>query len=750
MAKKDDDFLKELLATFKVEAEEHLKAITSGLLEIEKTPTAERQTQIVEAVFREAHSLKGAARAVNMTEIEAVCQSLEGIFAALKQEAIAPSPELCDILHPAVDALDRLLSSGGGPSAAPEESHIRRLIQRLEEASRGSAPTSEEPAGGGRSLQTAHDEHPMPALRPATADTIRIPTAKLGPLLLQVEELLTSKLAAVQRAAELGEANAALAAWKKDRARIKGRISGGRVRRPEVETLRELVERNEQAAASVEAKLASVKKLADLDQRTLGRLVDDLLAEMKRLSMLPFSSILEIFPRFVRDLSREQGKEVELSIQGGEIEIDRRILEEVKDPLIHLVRNCIDHGIEKPEERRRKGKPSRGRVGITVSQKDGNKVEVLIADDGAGIDAAKVRSAALRLGTVSREEAEKLSDREALALIFQSGVSTSPIITDLSGRGLGLAIVREKAEKLSGTVSMESQPDTGTVFRLVLPVTLATFRGILVRVNEHLFILPLASVERTLKVKTESIRTAENRETVPLNGHVVPLARLGDALELPRRRATGDSADAVPALVLGLAEKRIAFVVDEILNEQDVLVKSLGKQLSRVRNIAGAAVLGSGRVVPVVNVPDLIKSAVRLSAAPVRQAAVPGEKEEEKKKSVLVVEDSITARALVKNILEAAGYQVATAVDGIDGFTQLRGGQFDIVVSDVDMPRMNGFDLTAKIRAEKKLSAMPVVLVTALESREDRERGIDAGANAYIVKSSFDQSNLLEVIRRLI
>jgi two-component system chemotaxis sensor kinase CheA len=220
-------------------------------------------------------------------------------------------------------------------------------------------------------------------------------------------------------------------------------------------------------------------------------------------------------------------------------------------------------------------------------------------------------------------------------------------------------------------------------------------------------------------------------------------------LELPRKRAPGDSTDAVPALVLGLAEKRIAFFVDEVLSEQEVLVKSLGKQLARVRNIAGAAVLGTGQVVPVINVSDLLKSAVRQSVTPVKQAAAPVEEEAEKK-SVLVVEDSITARALVKNILEAAGYRVATAVDGIDGFTQLRSGQFDIVVSDVDMPRMNGFDLTAKIRADKKLSPLPVVLVTALESREDRERGIDVGANAYIVKSSFDQSNLLEIIRRLI
>lgn len=747
MAKKDNGFLKKLLATFKAEAEEHLKAITSGLLELEKTPAAKKQMQIVEAVFREVHSLKGAARAVNITEIEAVCQSLEGIFAALKQEEIAPSPELCDLLHPAVDALGQLLLSSGGKRAASEESQLRQLIQRLEDVVKESGARDQ---GSEARDQGVRGQQPTPEPRSQTPDTVRIPTAKLDSLLLQAEELLTSKLALVQRAAELGEVNAVLAGWKKEWAKIKGRVSYARVRQSKVEALREFVERNDQALASVETKLASVKKFADLDQRTLGRMVDDLLAEMKWLLMLPFSSILELFPRFVRDLSREQGKEVELLIEGGEIEIDRRILEEIKDPLIHLARNCIDHGIEKPEERGRKKKPSRGTVRIAISQKNGNKVEALVADDGTGIDIAKVRAAALRLGTVSQEEAEKLSEQEVLSLIFQSGISTSPIITDLSGRGLGLAIVREKVEKLGGAVSVETQPDGGTAFRLVLPLTLATFRGVLTRVNEHFFILPLTSVERVVRIERESIRTAENRETIQLNGHVVSLVRLGDALELPPKRPTGDSTDSMPAVVLGLAEKRIAFVVDEILNEQEVLVKSLGKQLSRVRNIAGATVLGTGQVVLVINVSDLMKSAVRLSATPIKQAAAPLEKEETEKKSVLVVEDSITARALVKNILEAAGYEVATAVDGVDGFTQLRSGQFDIVVSDVDMPRMSGFDLTAKIRGDKKLADLPVVLVTALESREDRERGIDVGANAYIVKSSFDQSNLLEVIRRLI
>ena len=337
-----------------------------------------------------------------------------------------------------------------------------------------------------------------------------------------------------------------------------------------------------------------------------------------------------------------------------------------------------------------------------------------------------------------------------MPLIFQSGVTTSPIITDVSGRGLGLAIVREKVENLGGTISFETNLGSGTIFRIALPLTLATFRGVIIQLAEHLFVLPTANVERVVRISRDEIRTVENRETIELNGQVVSLVRLEEVLDLSRRKKPTHSIESQPAVVIASGEKRIAFAVDEILNEQEVLQKNLGKQLSRVRNVAGAAVLGTGNVASILNALDLIKSAVRMSSAAVKTALAPSEIKEAKRQSLLVVEDSITARMLLKNILETAGYAVTTAVDGIDAFTQLKSEEFDLVVSDVDMPRMNGFDLTIKIRKDKKLADIPVVLVTALESREDRERGIEVGANAYIVKSSFDQSNLQEIIKRLI
>jgi two-component system chemotaxis sensor kinase CheA len=576
--------------------------------------------------------------------------------------------------------------------------------------------------------------------------------------------MLFAKLSAAQRIARMRETKAAFHAWKKEWARISpilqqikppttqappgDRKNGGAGTGRELLKIFDFLEWNRGFIKTLEDRYDTEIQSARQDSRSLDTMVNNLLADMKKVLMFPFSSLLEILPKIVRELSRDNGKEVDLVIRGEEIEIDRRILEEMKDPLLHLIRNCIDHGIESPGERRVKKKPPRGTITVEVSSRD-NRVEVIIADDGAGIDLDRVMAVVLKLGSVPRQKAEELTDRELLPYVFQSGVSTSAIITEVSGRGLGLAIVREKVEKLGGTVSLETSPDTGARFRIVLPLTVATFHGVLVRLGERIFVIPTMHVEKTVRLEQQDIKTVENRETIHLQDEAVSLARLADVLELPPT-AKAAASGMIQVIVLTAAGTRIAFLVDEVLNEQEVLLKSLGRQLSRVRNVAGVTIIGSGEVVPILNVSDLLKSAVKFSAPAARPAA-PAEQQWpiDHKLSLMVVEDSITTRTLLQNILEAAGYDVVTAVDGLDAITKLKGAEFDMVVSDVEMPRMNGFDLTTQIRADKRLAELPVVLVTALESREDRERGIDAGANAYIAKSNFDQSNLLEVLRRL-
>ena len=738
MSTKEDEYLQQLRATFKVEAAEHLQAIAAGFLELEKTPAPEAQRKIVETVFRAAHSLKGAARAVNFAEIEALCQSLEDVFVSWKRQDSAPSPDAFDTLHRKLDAIAAQLGERIGQ---PE----------------GSLPVSV-PA-------SAQVVPPAPVAEQKTfpsEETVRITVARLDARLLEAEEMLTVKLTTGQRVEDLRELAHRFEAWRNDCAAVEpearalrqamDRPAPGRADpspSPGLARLLEFLDRNLDHLKSLERKVAALTRTAEQDLHVVGKLVDDLLEDSKKLLMLPFATLAALFPKLVRDLCRDQGKEADLTILGEDIEIDKRILEEMKDPLIHLLRNCVDHGVELPGERARRDKPSRGTITLAVTQVNGNKVRLLVSDDGAGVDTGKVKESAVKHGLISAEEAARLNEAEAQALIFQSEVSASPIITRLSGRGLGLAIVREKAEKLGGEVSVESRPGLGTAFRIVVPATRATFRGILVEAAGRLLVVPTAQVERAARARPDDVQTVEGRETISFDGRAVALVQLADALELPPVEQKDMPTAGAPVIVLGSGEQRVAFAVDAVLDEQEVLVKPLVKPLARVRNVAAATVLGSGEVVPILNVADLLKSARKVAGARSRVATGTAPAQAETR-TVLVVEDSITSRMLLKGILESAGYNVKIAVDGMEAFTLLRAEKFDLVVSDVEMPRLNGFDLTARIRADKKLAELPVVLVTALETREDRERGIDAGANAYLVKSSFDQSNLLEAVRRLI
>lgn len=729
----EEELLRTLRATFKVEAAEHFQAIGTGLMELEKAAEPADRMRQIETVFRAAHSLKGAARAVNFGAIETLCQSLESLFAAWKRRESIPTPETLDDAHRALNAMWQVMAEPASPEARMDE-----------------GPQTERPSTA-QVLSTP----------PGDVETVRIAVAALDARLLEAEEMLAAKLTADQWAADLGALEARFEQWRKQWSRIQPRIrrlrQAGEQAREVAATadsheLAEFFDWNHDYLRTLEGSVTGLRRRAEQNRLLVAKLVDELLENSKKLLMLPLSTLTPLLFKVVRDLCRDQGKDAALTIRGEETTIDKRILEELKDPLIHLLRNCIDHGVETPEQRQRAGKPPQAVITVAVSPRDGNQIEISVSDDGAGVDLEKVRLAAGKRGLFAPDASGSNAESAALGLVFEADVSTSPIITQVSGRGLGLAIVREKTEKLGGRVAIESRRGAGTVIRMIVPLTLATFRGILIRAAQRPFIVPTAHVERVTRFKPEDVQTVEGRRTLALNGRAVALVELAEVLQLPAARRMADaSADSV-VLVLGVGEQTVAFAVSAVLDEREVLVKRFAKPLSRVRNIAGATVLGSGEVAPILNVPDLLKSARRAGAAP----AAPGSREpaptqpQAAAKRILVAEDSITSRMLLKGILESAGYEVSTAVDGIDAFTTLRAGHFDLVVSDVEMPRLNGFDLTARIRADRTLAETPVVLVTALESREDRERGIEVGANAYLVKSSLDQDDLLQALQRLI
>lgn len=755
MPGEEEELLQRLLATFKLEADERVRAISTALVALEKARSASRRAELAEGLMREAHNLKGAARAVSLAEVEAICQPMETILAAIKRGEVVWSRNLFDLLHRAADSLAGLVDQPGRELRVEERGSVHELVREL--AHGGSSRTARSKRGQARSpgqaprvrpgtgaVQIAPPELDKPAetgAQTTSPETVRISAAKLDALLLQAEELIGPKLAAGRRLSDLRDLQARLAGWKTEWTKVANEV--------QIDRILSFLEWTASYFKELESQMSGLSQTAAQDQRALDRMVDDLLEDVKQVAMLPFSSLFEGFPKLVRDLSRDMEKEVELVVRGGEVEIDKRILEEMKDPLIHLIRNCLDHGIEQPQERVRRGKPKRGVVSIEVETSDSSQVQVRVADDGAGMDVEHIVSAAVKAGMLTAEDLQGLDRSERLGLAFRSGLSTSPMITDLSGRGLGLAIVQDHVERLGGSVTLDSAEGVRTEVRLVLPISLATFRGLLVRLADHFFVLPTLNVLRTLRVAREEIKTVESHETIRLDGRTFPLVDLAPLLEMPLAQAGESISDPARVVLLTASGRTVAFQVDEILREQEVLVKSLGGLLGKVRHVAGGTVLESGAVVPVLNVSELLTTAVTSpSRAVLAPSAVPSEAD--RRGRVLVVEDSITARMLVKNILEAAGYSVATAVDGKDALAKLRGEEYDLVVSDVEMPRMDGFDLTAQIRADLRMAGLPVVLVTARETREDRERGMEVGANAYIVKSSFDQVNLLEVIQRLV
>lgn len=752
MGKMDEAFLAKLMETFRVEAEDHLGKMSAGLLELEKAESPEERSRIAEIVFREAHSLKGAARAVNLGAIESVCQSLESVFGSAKRGELILNAPLFDTLHQALDAARGLLA---GPDDAQRTRSAREILPRLERlvANAGNLDAPLPPE------ITAHAPVGSSVAPVELSDTVRISTKKLLALLLLAEEMLSVKVEADQRAAELTDMREHAERWRYEwnkaamaatRARpalesLVAQTARKEILAPIEEALDSLVAGQERIA-SLAKKIAVSATAAERDRESSEGMWTNLLDSARSALLFPFSSLLELFPRMIRDLAREQGKEAELVVKGDAIEVDRRILEELKDPLIHVLRNSVGHGIETPEERTRKGKHRGGTIAIEIAQRDGRTVELAVSDDGTGIDLKAVKASAVRMGAISRAETDAMSDRDALDLIFRSEVTTSRRVDGISGRGLGLAITLEKVKKLGGTIAVESAPSTGTTFRILVPVSLASFRGVVVRVADRLFVIPTSAVRRVLRLDPKEIRTAGNREFLQTGETAVPFCSLQTVLGLEGARASAGTP--IQAVILEAEEKTAAFGVEEIISEQEILVKSLGRQLARIRNVSGATILGSGRVVPILNVTDLMRKARDAADRPPRET-VEERKGDTETRSILVVEDSITSRMLLKNILESAGYRVKTAVDGLEAFTELKTAAFDLVVSDIDMPRMNGFELTARIRSDKEIAEIPVVLVTALDSREDRERGIDAGANAYIVKSSFDQGSLLDIVRRL-
>jgi two-component system chemotaxis sensor kinase CheA len=391
------------------------------------------------------------------------------------------------------------------------------------------------------------------------------------------------------------------------------------------------------------------------------------------------------------------------------------------------------------------GKPREGTITVAFRQADGGRLAISVSDDGSGLDLASVRNAAVRSRAVSAEQARNMSDEEATDLAFRAGVSTSPVISSISGHGLGLAIVRERIERVEGRLSVKSVPGAGTRIELDLPTTIATYRGLLVGAGTGKVLWPFEAVEKAIGIPRQQIASSLACGSYNFESRALPIGRLAAIFGSDASRGAPDDRQRLPAIVVRDGDRRAILLVDEVLGETEVVIKEIKAPLVRVRNVQTAGILGTGELVLVVRPSDVLSS-IRSGHGLVSE---PADSVTERTLRILIVDDSITTRTMERNLFEAAGYQVRTAADGVEALGLLQDGNFDLVVSDVDMPRMDGFELTQRVRGNERWAHLPIVLVTALETREDKERGVRVGANAYVLKSAFNQSNLLEIVRRL-
>ncbi len=783
----DDDIMRQLRATFKIEAAEHIQAMNRILLALEQNPGGEERAELLEEIFREAHSLKGAAGAADLGEVEATAHRLENTFGAARSGKINLTREVCDVLYAGIDAvstvvdaaleerpheldlpglyasLDALEQGQVVPLVKPTQTQLSPAQQKTEPSSAPPvAPAATTPAGmavrafdqdAKAKTYKGEERRKNAGFGPAGEETIRVATGKIDTLMTQAGELLVAGLKIDRRLNQVGEVAHLIEEWNREWLQARSTYSD-LLRDPAHEELHPLIKLLDQSQDRLRAlamQIGELKRGFSSDALHLSRVTNDMGEGVMQVRMLPVATVFDAFPRLVRDLARELGKEVELLTEGAETELDRKVLEEIKDPLIHVLRNCVDHGIEKPEDRVNIGKPRYGTLTVKAFQK-GNNIVLEVADDGAGINRDKVKQVAVKAGLVSVDDAQTLSDDETLRLIFAPGLSTSSVITGVSGRGVGMDVVRKNVEALQGQVDVVSTLGKGTTITLTLPLTLATTQELLVQVGDQTYGIPLSAVERIERITSKAIAAVAGRQAIVVDDEPVALVRLADILERPsaERKTGGDGK--VPVVIFKSSKKRVAFQVDAVVGQQETVVKGLGKQLARVRNVAGVTILGSGKVILTLNPADLIKS-VRGSESKIAQAARGNGngKREVKQHTLLVVDDSLSTRTLEKNILETAGYKVITATDGLEAWNLLTSnGGCDLIVTDILMPRMTGLELTASVKRDPTLRKIPVILVTSLDSRADKERGIEVGADAYIVKSNFDQSNLLQTVAQLI
>ncbi len=736
--------MKDLIAIFRAETEDHLLTLENGLVKLEKGPD---DIELARSLNREVHTLKGSARVFGFSEIQEIAHRIEDVLESVASKRAVFNSFMAERIFKGLDAVRAIL----GKIAQEQDidvdvSDLCRELETCTPANRDGAGTKSGPH------QPEHkQEQPSSSVKEGPAavalrdEYIRVPLSRVDKLLYLVGEVVihrmksSAKIAEAKRLSKLSrEVQKSIAglgeAMKKDPSSKNG----------------ESAKFLGQCAAQIQKLREHTLGLYDqvsLEAFHLDPIVDELQARVKEIKMLPLSTIFEGFPRMVRDIASQQGKEVNLVISGEATELDKKVMEGIKTSLIHLLRNSIDHGIEEPDLRATLGKSRNGTISVSAFH-EGDNVVITVEDDGRGMDIDQIKQTALEKRVVSTGELEVMTEKEIFNLVFMNGYSTSPTVTDVSGRGMGLDIVKRDITQLKGRVMLDTQKKEGAKFTLVLPLTIAIIHVLLAKTRGMLFAFPMSSITEIVKANMEEVSTLGGRMAFSFRDRSTPLVRLSEVLELPPSEEDGKGKEAAPVVIVSSLDRRVGFFIDEIIGEEEVFVKTLGKHLGKVKNVSGAMVMANGEVAVVLDIEDLMAhSALSLQQVTGKRWSPEGKQRE---KRILVVEDAFSTRELEKSILETHGYRVDTAVDGLDALERMTRNRYDLILSDVEMPRMDGFELCRTLKKNEGYRDIPFVIVTGLQKEEDKRQGLEVGAAAYIVKSAFEQANLLDTIQRLV
>ena len=760
-----------MMELFRMEAETQAAVLSNGLLELEADPN---NLQRIEELMRAAHSLKGAARIVDLHSIVQLTHAMEDHLVGIQEGKYSATSSTADVLFECLDFLKEVAEwtdAQAQDKATESQATVESLIQKIQgladpqasppppasaspsqqPAKKPAAAASQEPVKTKKSPASS-PKSPKPAAkssgaRHGTSEFVRVAAKNLNHMVDLAAECLVESH-------NLENTTEHLASMHSVHQSLAGALSAlkNRIRSTGDDAallLSALGEVENQASLASERFTEHLEGFKDYIHRN-SRLAESLYQESIASRMRPFGEAVEAYPRMVRDISKSIGKKARFELKGKETEVDRDVLEKLDAPISHILRNAIGHGLETPADRRAAGKPETGTVAI-VARHHAGMLRIEIQDDGRGIDIDRLKNKILEKGLTTQEILSGLSQAELLEFLFLPAFSTADKVTELSGRGVGLDVVQSMMQELGGTVRIETTAGAGTVFQLSLPITRSVIRALLLEIAGELYALPIPRIVQVCVVPASQIRTVENRRYTTIDDNEVGLVSAQHVLEWTD---APPNAKSLPTVVLHHHSNLYGLIVDRIRGETELVVRPLDPRLGRVPNINATAIHADGSPILILDVDDLVHSIDnkisgerwRISAGITADAA----ETDTKTQRILVVDDSITVRQLQKQILESNGYEVHLAVDGVEGWNAIRLGNYDLIISDIDMPRMTGFELLEHIRGESKLANLPVIIVSYKDRESDRRRGLDLGANYYLTKSSFKNETYMNAILDLI